>query len=119
MTDQELRDKLASEYGANSRHLKTEQHFKDGWDAARANDQLKAEVERLSEFGAIQAEEMANLSDSNAKLRAAAEKLAEALRACEDVAYSYDMHPKGFSVVFDTAKQALAEYREKFPKDDK
>lgn len=28
------RDQLAKEYGANSRHLKTEQHFIDGWNSA-------------------------------------------------------------------------------------
>lgn len=40
------------------------------------------------------------------------EKLAGALKACNDVAHSYDCHPKGFDVIFNDTKQALSDYQE-------
>ena len=44
-------------------------------------------------------------------LLAQCESMAKVLDGCNAVAYSYDMHPKGFSVIFDDTKQALEQYR--------
>lgn len=156
MKDQELRDKLASEYSANSRHLKTEQHFKDGWDAARAaqahntqdvtqddytnlrneRDQLRAEVVRLTtELDHTEKVYRMNrgfVEDSKGKiaeLKAAAEKLAEALYdntyncVRETLALMSEGEGDNAQTYREMAKhaltrldKALAEYRKKFPK---
>ena len=89
-------------------------------------DQLRADLAMQKEITNMYHEESKRHAETAvavmktvASVQTAAEKLAEALKACEDVAYSYDMKPEGFSVIFCKAKQALAEYREKFPEGSK
>lgn len=58
MTDlKAARDKAADEYGANNRHLKTSQHFADGWGACIAHlSQLAGEFDNeafLKKWGHI------------------------------------------------------------------
>lgn len=50
MTDQELRDKLASKYWQDFYGSQThEESFKAGWDAARANDTQKQQIKQQAE----------------------------------------------------------------------
>jgi hypothetical protein len=130
MSDQELRDKLANE------HLWViPAHFIEGWDAARANDgrtedlelhkesietikqllkerdQLRAEVERLHKV----------IANEWMPILAAAEKLAEALEFVRGNLGVIQSPPFPAPVAYAAgkAREALAEYRAKLPKEGK
>lgn len=90
MTDDQKskRDAAAAEYGANSRHLKTSQHFVDGWDACAKG--MAAEIERykansLRSFDvAVPSDEWYDTLKERDTLRVQAEQMAEALKEALD-----------------------------------
>ena len=114
MTDHELRDKLANE------HLWViPAHFIEGWDAARENE-YKPTL-KLSDRGIYTV--TANLAGWAAqerdRLRVSAEKLAEALEfISQNLGHPPSPpFPAPFAYSADKAREALAEYREKYPKE--
>ena len=137
MNDQELRNKLSETLKVMGKKLSPHEQeiFCEGWDAARANDshkdQLRAEVEQLR---GIETSRISSVDRDHQKLKAAAEKLADALefygnRLNYECAWRPDLkeyvpaNSEGSSEIeqhkWNIAKQALAEYREKFKKEEK
>lgn len=129
MSDKDLRDKLASDLACefvDSLSETADYSFKAGWDSARANtpgpmaqmltnleleherDKLKAERDALVDKLSLSITESVELHRQHQQLKAAAEKLAEALSAVID---GEGGDPERC--------EALTEYREQFSKEQK